>query len=362
MRPAIPTTRFRSLAAVVLAATAAALPAAATEPAGDADAPRRPVRETAWFAFHSDFDFNLYDTVLAAAAARLRERADPLHGECFDALVQEERSAWDAAVGYYAETVAATRDFSRERFVVRSRLAGLPADLDDDDRRDLDLSLLFLRAAAPAYRACRWPQQDAANRRWIDELVPRLEAHADAIGRRLETLYGARWRSLPIAVDVVETAGWAGADTIADRSHPTHVRISSVNAGYQGTAALEMIFHEASHELVSPRNGPIAALLTAAAEAEGVELDRNLWHGVLFVTAGTVTAEVLEAAGEGAYVPFAFAHSVFEPLLEPLRAHWLPVVRGEAPREEAARALVRAVAAPATPRPAAAPAPPPPRR
>jgi len=73
---------------------------------------------------------------------------DPLHGECFSGLVQEERSAWDAAVGYYTETVAATSDFSRERFVVRTRLAGYSPDLSDDDRRDLALSLIFLDAAS----------------------------------------------------------------------------------------------------------------------------------------------------------------------------------------------------------------------
>lgn len=352
---ATPVDRLRRIAAAVaLAASAAAgLPAVAAEPAGGATEARRPVRETAWFAFHSDFDFNLYDAVLTSATARRRERPDPMHDDCFAGLVGEERSAWDAAVGYYAATVAATRDFSRERFVVRSRLAGLPATLDADDVRDRDLSLLFLRAAAPAYRACRWAARDAANRAWIDALVPRLEAHAPAIVERLERAYGIGWRRWPIAVDVVETAGWAGADTIAHHSHPTHIQIASANPGYQGPAALEMIFHEASHELVSPREGPIARLLAAAAAAEGVGVDRNLWHGLLFVTTGAVTAAVLDAAGEGPYAPFAEANRVFqgpwEPLHAPLLAHWLPAVRGEADREQAARALVRAIGSPAAP-------------
>jgi len=313
------------------------------EPAGEA---RHPVLETSWFVFFSDFDFNLYDAVLASATDLRRERPDPLHADCFAALVQEERSAWDAAVAYYSETVAATGDFSRERFIVRSRLAELGAELDDDDRRDLALSLLFLRAAAPAYRACRWPEQDEANRRWIAELAGLLERHGEAIRERLESHYGGAWRSLPIAADVVGTAGWAGANTIADRSHPTHVQISSLNPGYQGAAALEMIFHEASHEIVGPRNGPVAELLRSAAAEAGVELDRNLWHGLLFVTAGEVTRAVLEAAGEPGYRPVAEAHGIFQALHAPLVAHWLPFVRGEAGREEAARALVTATAAP----------------
>ncbi len=44
-------------------------------------------------------------------------------------------------------------------------------------------ALLFLDVASPAYRACGWPDQDAANRRWIAELGGRLQRHADAIVR-----------------------------------------------------------------------------------------------------------------------------------------------------------------------------------
>ena len=334
--------------AVLTVALALAPPAFAGENELPEGEDRRPVVETPWFVFYSDFDFNLYDAVLTSATAQRRERPDPLHGECFSGLVQEERSAWDAAVGYYAETVAATGDFSQERWLIRTRLAGFEPDLDDDARRDLALALLFLRAAAPAYRACRWVEQDEANRRWIAELAGRLERHAEAIRQRLETFYRGGWRSLPITVDVVGTAGWAGADTIADRRAPTHIQITSSAASYQGAAALEMIFHEASHEIVGPFNGPVAELLRGAADEAGVEVARNLWHGLLFVTAGEVTRAVLEAAGETGYQPFAEAHEVFKgswkPLHEPLRTHWLPFVRGETGREEAARALVRAAA------------------
>jgi len=306
---------------------------------------RQKVLETPWFTFYSHFGFNLYDAVLTSATARRDKGADPLHeGGCFGSLVQEERSAWDAAVSYYAETVAATSDFSRERAIVRAHLADVEISLDDDDRRDLQLSLLFLRAAAPAWRACRWEEQDAVNRRWIAELGPRLERHADAIGRHLEQLFGASWRRRPIAVDVVATAGWAGADT-ANFDAATHIRISSRNPGYQGAAALEMVFHEASHALVLPRRGPIAELIASASSTTGVPVHPSLWHGLLFVTVGEVVREVLAAAGEGPYKPVAddVFRGDWEVLRQPLVEKWLPFVRGETGREEAARSLMTAL-------------------
>jgi hypothetical protein len=340
--------KWLAVLAVAASGLASALSAAQTAAAAAPPEPRQPVLETPWFRFHSDFDFNLYDAVLTSATARLRDKPDPFHGECFAKLVQEERSAWDAAVGYYAQTVASTEDFSRERFVVRSKLAHFAPELDDDDHRDLALSLLFLDAASRAYRACGWTDQDATNRRWIAELNGRLERHADAIGRRLEEVYATKWRHLPIDVDVVATAGWSGADTIAFPSVPTHTQISSRNPGYQGPNALEMIFHEASHELMSPNNGPTAQLLAAVAAEAGVGVDRNLWHALLFITAGDLARSAIEKAGEGPYVPVAeeVLHRAWEPFYQPLVTHWLPYVRGKGERRKAALDLVVAIATP----------------
>ncbi len=150
-------------------------------------------------------------------------------------------------------------------------------------------------------------------------------------------------RSSPVSI--ATPTGWAGANTVDFRGAMTHIQISSRNPGYQGAAALESVFHEASHELVSPRRGPIAELLASASRETGVGVHQSLWHGLLFVTVGEVVRQVLAAAGEGPYQPFA--NDVFrgdwEILHRPLVERWLPFVRGETSREEAARSLMRAL-------------------
>jgi hypothetical protein len=143
----------------------------------------------------------------------------------------------------------------------------------------------------------------------------------------------------------VETSGWAGADTVGQPV--SHIQMSTTNPGYQGVQALEMVFHEASHELIGGRNGPIAEMLREASKETGVEIPRSLWHGLLFITAGEATRHELEASGEGPYVPYAEAHEIFrgswQPFEKPLRDHWLPYLRGETSAPEALRRVLLAL-------------------
>lgn len=333
----------RAAAWIAALTSIAAAPGHAVTPA--TPAPREAVTSTQQFAFYSDVDFNLYDALLEAAAARTDQRREGVHGEaaaCFDQLPKAQRSAWNQAVDYFAANVASTWTFSAERYSFRAHFAHLPPiDREGDDGSTLELGRLFHQAASAAYRACRWPAQDRANRDWIAALVPRLERHGNAIATILEGRYGAQWRAWPIPVDVVETAGQYGADTVGGPR--THIQISSRNPGYQGLAALEMIFHEASHELVGPRYQPLAD----ASRATGRPVPGDLWHALLFFTAGEVTRRELEAAGID-YVPYTQAQNMFEgrwrPFLEPLRKAWLPFVHGQGERDDAARALLEALA------------------
>lgn len=303
----------------------------AADEAGSED--RTPVAETEFFTFYSALDFNLYDALLAAAADRASQRVEAMqgeHGSCFDELRREERSAWNAAVDYYAINVASTSDFSRERTVLRTTLIGRPLEDGEGDATRRQLGLLFLEAAKPAYRSCMWPQQDAANREWISALLPLLERHGTTIAERLQRAYGISWRALPIPVDLVAIAGWAGADTMGWPY--THIQIGSASAGNRGLAALEVVFHEASHELIGPRFGPVADALAQAADKLDVAVPDGLWHVLLFVTLGEVTRDAYEKSGVDDYVPYGEANGVYrgswKTYLEPARRGWLPFVRG----------------------------------
>ena len=297
------------------------------------------------FSFHSELAVNVHDALLEAGRDRNFQRAalfeEGAEAACFAQLPAFVRSGWTQAVDYYAEVVSAEGWTGSQQFNNRLDLVGLGGMVGERDRPVVEIGRAMRAAATPAFEACRWPAQEAENRRWVGQLLPLLEAHGEAVAGRLAELYGRPLGGLPIRVDVVETVSWSGADTIYLEPEGGHIWIS--NETPPGPESLETVFHEASHILMSPRS-PVPRALAAASDRLELALPRNLWHGLLFVTTGEAVREILAAAGEPAYEPMTFAQGIFDEFHEPLRVAWTAYLAGERTLEAAAADLVRAAA------------------
>jgi hypothetical protein len=307
--------------------------------------PRQPVAATAHFALYSDFAFNLHDALLAAAVARRAGQSELFGSEaataCFNGLPSAQRAGWNRAVDYYAEIIAPGQAFDRQQIVPRLELLWRADDwARGDERTSIVIARSFRSAAEPAYQRCRWPEQDARNRAWIEALRPALARYEDVLARRLVELYGADWQALPIPVDVMETVSWAGADSILTRPPPGHVRASSTRAEFQTpAAALEVVFHEASHLLMND-GSPLFAALGAAERAAEQPAPPDLWHAVLFYMTGETVRRVLEDAGEPRYTPLLSTLNIFADVREPIASAWSRYLDGERSLTEAATQLL----------------------
>jgi hypothetical protein len=113
-------------------------------------------------------------------------------------------------------------------------------------------------------------------------------------------------------------------------------------------AALEMLFHEASHGIA----GGVRDAIARECRARNKPIPRDLWHALLFYTTGDVVrrAVKLPETGDGkggaVYRPYAQRHGLysrgwqnFERLLE---RYWQPYLDGKV---EFDRAVIRLVAA-----------------
>ena len=191
----------------------------------------------------------------------------------------------------------------------------------------------ILEAAAPVYRRRWWAEHDGSNRTWILGVTPLVSQYGGAIKEELSRIYGVEWPTGALRVDVVQFAKREGAYTTLE---PTHITISGVKPENQGNAGLEILFHEASHALI----GKVRDTLSAEVKAQNKLFKRrDLWHAVLFYTAGEVVRRQLDG-----YTPYAFKNGLYdrtwEGLPEILDADWRPYIDGKIDMISAVRKLV----------------------
>jgi hypothetical protein len=134
---------------------------------------------------------------------------------------------------------------------------------------------------------------------------------------------------------VTEYASWAAGYTTLV---PTHITISSTSPRNQGAAALEILFHEASHALISK----VRTTLATEARAQGKLFQRgDFWHAILFYSTGEMVRRHFEN-----YTPYAAKNGLYsrgwEAMPEILGKDWKPYLDGEIDLSSAARRLVAA--------------------
>lgn len=312
-------------------------------------AERAPIVTTEQFAFYSDFETNLNDALIGAGSVVASDgQALFVAGaqkECFDGLPSSAQLGWNLAVDYYAKVVSPGGWTRRPQSLLRQQLAEVP-QLPDDARSQQFLSISggVRQAAAPAYRSCHWPDQDRANRRWIEAMIDRLEGLETPIAARLSELYGVDWHGLPLEIDVVENAPPVGANTLV-LEPGGHILISNSVDGWHG---FEILFHESTHTLASAwRGDPLPKSLAAAAQATNVELPRDLWHVVLFFMTGEAVSEFLVRAGNEDYETYMEVNELWQGrwgrYRDPIEAVWPDYMSGAIEMEEAGLFLLRAI-------------------
>lgn len=269
-----------------------------------------------------------------------------------------EQKAWDAALTYYRDhLVGRSTLFDRRMRSIRDALSGavsrpiaiaspvaesssdlapLSKDLASFDAIDDKLARV-LEGADAVYRKRLWPQHDARNRAWVAAIRPRLRTVIAEFPQRLVEVYGVEWPMdpNPIRVDVSVDADWAGAYTTLE---PPHVCLSSTDARHEGWLAIEILFHEASHILVSE----VSREIREACGERSMEVPRDLWHVVLFYTTGEL---VRPYAGES-FEAYADANGLYERVPEwgryrdAIVVEWQPYLDGKIERIEAVAKLV----------------------
>jgi hypothetical protein len=295
-----------------------------------------PVAQVGPFEFHSDFWINLHHFLYEQA----------LHqGKPHDNLTGEEKVAWDNAENFYRRSMTA------HDLLLDPHMQAVDTELaEDESMSKLAVSgedgnlWATLDSVSAIYKAHWWPVHDEANRKWIADATPLVQRYSPLLIKQLTTVYEAAWPKDRIRVDVAEYANWAGAYTYTYGWGKVHEIMSSANDGYEGNAALEMLFHEASHGMVPSDSGRLAEQISAAAKSNGVQPPKDLVHIFIFYTAGELTRRDLASAGVKDYIPFADKKTLYQqdwaPWHRRIEVYWKQHLDGSLSLNDAVKAIV----------------------
>lgn len=286
------------------------------------------------------------------------------------ALSAAEQRAWDEAVAYYAANYA-DQDlaFSTELILLKNQLGDFEGcnKLSGATEKICDAGLppqltRILEAAGGVYRAHLWPQHDRANRAWIARVAPLVREQGLGLAERLADIYRTNWPVEKIRVDVTVFANSGGAYTTLE---PLRVVISSTDPRNQGRAALELLFHEASHQIAQT----VEQAIVRECRQRRKPIPRDLWHALLFYTTGEVIKPVMSAEGaakpgapgspvgaegqdrrpdsDGEYVPYAVREGLYQhgwsSYYKLLARFWQPYLDGHATFDDAIARMISAL-------------------
>jgi len=263
------------------------------------------------FEFHSGFWVNLHHFLYHEARARqaIKDAHDTtvkpsgpvlkLAPGSQPTLSPAEQHIWDQAISYYVSNYA-PKDLliNIDLILLKNQLGDFEDcnELTGRKNRACDAGLpgnigIILEAAAPIYRAHWWPDHDRANRRWVVRVAPLVREQGVGLSERLADIYQSKWPKDKIRVEVCAFANSAGAYTTLD---PLRVTIASTDPRNQGPEALEVLFHEASHDIARP----VEDAISRECRQRDKPIPRDLWHALIFFTTSEVLRPVLQGAKE----------------------------------------------------------------
>lgn len=308
------------------------------------------------FEFHSGFWLNLHHTLYREARLK-RDSRSAANETLLPGLTPAEQRVWQSAVAYYSQNYAG-KDlyFSLEMVLIKNQLGDFETcpDLSGISRRTCDAGLpqgltRALQTAAPIYRAHLWPEHDRLNRRWVAAVAPLVRQNGLGLSHRLAEIYQTDWPKDRIRVDVTNFATSQGAYTTLD---PLRLTIDSTDPRNQGAEALEVLFHEASLGI----SNNVQDSIILECHQRNIPIPRDLWHALLFYTAGKVIRSAVAVApvpplnGGGSAPPDA-PYSLREGLYNRgwqeyyrvLNDYWQPYLDGHVGFEDAIAHMVSAL-------------------
>ncbi|MCB0722174.1 MAG: hypothetical protein KDC42_07710 [Ignavibacteriae bacterium] len=221
-------------------------------------------------------------------------------------LPETDRTILNNTLDYYSDNMIMRHLlFSDTMYAIKNWLITLPCDENLPDTFFVDGFTEILNSFDPVYRKYFWETHNKINTdRWNkqSEIIKSIEpALIDEISKYAKKDFPDR-----IRVDLTAYSNSLGGYTT---EVPPHVILSSDYIYTQGTQWIELIFHEASHTIMSTEGEINKELVRISAELDK-KLPGQYWHAIQFYLVGRIVQKILASKGIEHEI-FMFENDVF---------------------------------------------------
>lgn len=305
--------------------------------------PSTEVVATKHFEFHSDPWVNVHHLLYQWSRADLGIGTGRQHvsvPERTTSLEGDAAEEWENAVAFYREHLAERGHFDNDLLNLKTALLELGGDTDAEPPGAVPGHAEHLARAIAVYMDTWWEDHDRSNRRWIDSVVDRIRTWEDEWVDTASRVFDGEWRDGRLRVDASSYANWAGGYTSL---RPDHVVIWSQDENnYRGLYGFELVLHESAHQ--ASLSDPSRERLERIFGDVGADEPGNLWHALIFGTAGWFAERVSAEEGLGEHVPYIVAQGIagfggWREFWPAVAEHWPDAVAGSTDADDAVRAM-----------------------
>ncbi|MBG6128639.1 hypothetical protein IWQ47_000671 [Aquimarina sp. EL_43] len=269
------------------------------------------IETTRYFEFHNNFWINLHFYLYETAIASYEKPLDKLVKKgIWQKLSQKEKVVFQKTITYYKDHIDLKNHFNQELIGFRKWIINYnEQDMLPESRFEI-LFIKNLNEFKPIYNTHFWKTHRQINTDKLQENIDLIKKTEDIVISRMAKLAQAKWQDTKMRIDLSIKSPGGGAFTLS--RIPSSIVLSTV-INYPEIAGdwVETLFHEASHTIIKGQKGAIAESINRASEKLKVKPPKNLWHAILFYTAGKVSQEAFLEQGINDYTLYMNRENVF---------------------------------------------------
>jgi hypothetical protein len=305
------------------------------------------IDETLYFEFHSNYLMNLHHFLVKKGFQLPKEEKDVI--KQFDLLFKEEvktsvkpemKTKVMQAIQFYADSICPKNLlFDPQLTKLKYDLEACTVLTDLKTKESIKGTVDAIEKASRFYAEFFWQEQDKKNRVFVTGLLKQVKQIEKAVIDSSSKYYGYKYNGKKFRVDLVDYATFYGAYTTTEPY--INAVISSTDKRHEGTQGVEIVFHEVSHGMIDK----VFEMQEKISKELGKEVDHNVWHTILFYSAGTFVKNELAKQGI-THELYIYKNNLgkipgVQKTLDAVVLYWQPYLEGKSDIGTAIRAILK---------------------